>query len=121
MKLRYKLPLIFVLLDIGLSFLISQPNIVLPIINPSEDEYAKISTITSFPRNAGQILVWTYVHLPAFIIVSMLTKSITPGDTSTIYTYLGLFVAFLQTGLFFYLIGLEIERKKSKKDKTIVK
>jgi len=123
MELRYKLPLIFILLDLGFYFLVFHSGIILPIINPSKEEYEHIEYTTSFPREAGQQFLWFLIHAPLIIIFSVIfnffpsLKNI-PSEYGEICSLL---LGLLQTGLFFYLIGLEIERRKSKKNKNIVK
>jgi len=123
MKLRYKVPLIFILLDLGVYFLVFHSGIILPIVNPSKEEYEHMRYTTSFPRESGQQILWFLIHTPLIIIFSFIfnffpsLKNI-PSEYSEICSLL---LGLLQTGLFFYLIGLEIEHIKSKKNKIIVK
>lgn len=53
--------LTILLIDLFLYILLVKSNIVLPYINPSIEEYSKV---TSFPRNTNQVIMWYALQIP---------------------------------------------------------
>ncbi len=103
MKLKYKLTIWAIVIDLLLYFLLFHSGVTLPFINPSPEEYAQ--QFTSFPRNAMQLYIWLGLHLPTSYIV----------DLSFSNELLGLSV--IQTGVIFFGIGAFIDRRREKNGK----
>jgi len=75
MKLSYKIALIVLGLELIAYFLLFHCGIVLPFINPSIEEYNK--TVTSFPRDYGQWLLWMYIHYPMSALMAAINENLT--------------------------------------------
>jgi len=63
MKRVYKICIFVVLIDLLLYILLFHSGIILPFINKSAEEYSR--SITSFPRDTGQKMIWILLHFPA--------------------------------------------------------
>jgi hypothetical protein len=69
MKAIQKTALVFLLVDLLLYFLLFHSGLVLPWINPTLEEYN--NTVTSFPRDYAQKLIWILIHFPTSWLLSM--------------------------------------------------
>ena len=67
MRLKYKLALWAVAVDLLLYMFLFHSGITLPFINPSQNVYE--AQFTSYPRDAGQKLVWMAFHFPALNVL----------------------------------------------------
>ena len=97
---KNKIVIIVVSTDLFLYWLLFYSGVVLPLINPSVDQYKKMVIMgTSFPRNTNQALIWIYLHFPTSYII---------GSRSDKF----LFLSVVQTGIITYCLEKFIQRKK---------
>ena len=62
---KAKLAVSAVSVDLFFYWLVFHSGVVLPFINPSEAAYAQ--RVTSFPRDAGQHMLWIFLHGPTSV------------------------------------------------------
>lgn len=99
---KHKIVIAVVLVDLFLFWLLFYSGIVLPLINPSIEQYNEMMAKgTSFPRNTIQMLIWIFLHFPASYIVDTITKD---GKF--------MFLSVVQTGIITYFISKFTKRRR---------
>lgn len=73
MKKIHKICLSILVIDVLLYRLLFHSGIILPIINPSIEEYNK--HITSFPRDYGQQILWFTLHVPLVSLIAFINEN----------------------------------------------
>ncbi len=96
-----KLALCAIAVDLLFYWVVFHSGIVLPVINPSIEEYQQ--RVTSFPREAGQQMGWILLHFPTALVASSLKLP----DRYLVYL-VG------QTGLIFFALGFLIDRRQGR-------
>ncbi|MCP3931199.1 MAG: hypothetical protein GY705_19110 [Bacteroidetes bacterium] len=66
MKKVYLLAGSILIIDLLLYLFLFHSGIVLPLINPSVEEYNAL--FTSFPRDTSQKNIWLMIHWPTFLL-----------------------------------------------------
>lgn len=97
---KNKIVIIVVLTDLFLYWLLFYSGVVLPLINPSVEQYKKMVIMgTSFPRNTNQAFIWICLHFPTSYIIDSRSDKF-------------LFLSVVQTGVITYYLEKFIQRKK---------
>jgi len=73
MKKIYKICLVVLAVDLFSYWLLFHSGVVLPYINPTIEEYNK--TLTSFPRDYGQSILWYSIHIPLSSLIGMINEN----------------------------------------------
>ena len=100
---KNKIVIIVVFTDLFLYWFLFYSGVILPLINPSVDQYRKMVIMgTSFTRNTNQALIWIYLHFPTSYII---------GSRSDKF----LFLSVVQIGIITYCLEKFIQRKKRRR------